>query len=100
MGKPFEEMNTFDKLQYWYTCIIKGDIDSSLRNYFWELTNIIYNYEQKHTLLVTKDELSKVKFFNIKLMRVYNFPEDYLEDIENFNALESKIRENDAGTTI
>lgn len=100
MKKSFEEMNTFEKLQECYKCMMEGEFNSSLRNYFWELTNIIYNYEQKHILLVTKEELSKVKFFNIKLMRIYDFPQNYLEDIENFHALERKIRENDAGTTL
>ena len=100
MEKSFEEMNTFEKLQECYNCMIKGETGSSVRNYFWELSSVVYNYKYKNKLLLTKEELSKVKFFNIKLMRIYDFPQDYLEDIENFHALEHKIRENDAGTTI
>lgn len=102
MSKSFEEMNTFEKLQECYKCMMEGEFNSSLRNYFWELSSVVYNYNYKNKLLLTCEELSKVKFFNIKLMRVYEFSEDYLEDFENFNALERKIKENEnnAGTTI
>lgn len=102
MKKSFEEMNTFEKLQECYKCMIEGETKSSLRNYFWELSSVVYNYDYKNILLLSKEELSKVKFFNIKLMRIYEFPEEYLEDIENFNNLEQmiKVNENNSGTTV
>ena len=101
MEKSCEEMTTFEKLQECYKCMMEGELNSSLRNYFWVLSSIVYNYDYKNKLMLTKEELAKVKFFNIKLMHVYELTEDYVEDIENFNDLERKIREQDnLGTTM
>ena len=102
MQNPFDKMSTFKKIEQCFNCMMQGEVDANLRNYFWALNSIVYNYERKKQLLVSKEELSKIKFFNVKLLREYAFPETYIQDIEIFNQFESNFREkeNNSDATI